>query len=125
MADDLLASLVHLLAELGHEVGTQLSDQASRAALMARSGLVAPAGAPPATGSSLTGLDGLRSGGSNGSGTDTLQMVEQLGVAMIDLVAFVQEATQVQDGDDAWNLVATYIDLVALDMLRSRRPESW
>ena len=123
MATDLLGSLVHLLADLGHEIGNQLGDASAREALMSRAGVVAPAGAPPATGSSLINLDGLRTGGANASSTDTLQMAEQLGLAMTDLVAFIQEATQVHDVDDAWNLLATFIDLVAIDLLRSRRPE--
>ncbi len=123
MATDLLGSLVHLLADLGHEIGNQLADESAREALLSRAGVDTPAGAPPAAGNALINLDGLRTGGANASSTDTIQLVEQLGLAMTDLVAFIQEATQVQDVDDAWNLLATFIDLVALDLLRSRRPE--
>lgn len=123
MADDLLTRLVHLLAGAAHEVGTQLADASSRDPLMARAGVVTPAGAPPAPGSALKGLADLRSGGGAGGGGDSLEQLEQLSLAMIDLVAYVQLATQVQDADDAWNLLATFVDLVALDLLRSHRPE--
>jgi hypothetical protein len=120
MANDLLGSLVTLLADLGHEVGSQLSDPGARAALMVRAGVVPPAGAPPTPAGSLNRLEGLKSGGAD---ADALQRIEELSLAMIDLVAYLQEATQVQNGDDAWNLLATFIDLVALDLLRTRRPE--
>ena len=123
MADDVLSSLVHVLAGLGHDIGEQLADPDSRQALMARAGVVPPSGAPPAAGGALDGLDGLRTGGAGGQGGDSLQQLEQLGVAMADLVAFVQEACDVQNADDAWNLLATFIDLVALDLMRLHRPE--
>lgn len=123
MADDVLSSLVHVLAGLGHDIGEQLADPASRQALMARAGVVPPAGAPPAAGGALDGLDGLRAGGQAGQTVDSLQQLEQLGVAMADLVAFIQEACDVQNADDAWNLLATFIDLVALDLMRLHRPE--
>jgi hypothetical protein len=92
MAKDLLGSLVTRLADLGHEVGSQLSDPGARAALMARAGVVPPAGAPPTAAGSLNRLEGLKSGGAD---ADALQRIEELSLAMIDLVAYLQEATQV------------------------------
>ena len=55
---------------------------------------------------------------------DSIALIEEFGTVMIDVVAFVQQVANVNNLDDAWNLTATFLDLVAVDRLREQQPET-
>jgi hypothetical protein len=124
MANDVFAGLVRLFADAGHEVATTLGDRDSRESLMARAGLTAPVGAPPSPQGSARELDTLRTraAGAQEGGGDSLVLIRELSNAMITLVAFVQQAASSDSEDDAWNALATFLDLIAVDRLRRKDP---
>jgi hypothetical protein len=126
MANDLFARLVRLLADASHELATNLSDRSGREGLMARAGLVAPTGAPPSSDTAAGELDALRTraGAAQGGGGDPLALLRDLSNAMIVLVTFVEEAAAADSEDAAWNYMATFLDLIAVDRLRRGRPET-
>jgi Family of unknown function (DUF6603) len=121
VASDLIASLVGLLADLGHDIATTVGDPEGRAALLARAGVESPGGAPAVGEGPATSLSTLRAKAA-GEGTDVLALLAELSEAMIDLVSFVQQVTATHDIDDAWNYMATFLDLIALDRLRTKDP---
>src|SRR2546423_2472837 len=126
MANDGFAGVVKTLADAGHELATALGDAGSRESLMARAGLAAPAEAPPPSQGTADALDALRSqaAGAQSGGGDSLALIRDLSDAMIGLVALVQQAAAAGNEDDAWNYLATFLDLIALDRLRRTRPET-
>ncbi len=125
MANDLLTELVAGLADLGREIGVRLGDPVAREVLMGQAGQPAPAGAPPPSAETANLLQGLhdkaRAGQTSGD-ANALELLAELSEAMIALVAYVQQAMSLHDADDAWNLVATYLDVVAIDRIRRRDP---
>ncbi|MEO8450675.1 MAG: DUF6603 domain-containing protein, partial [Gemmatimonadota bacterium] len=126
MANDLLTGLAHFLADLGHETAQVLGDPDARDALLARAGLPPPPGSPVASQAAATSLDQVRTNAETqqGTGSDPLVLLRELSDAMITLVSLVQEINHVDSVDDAWNLLATYLDIIALDRLRRRTPEA-
>ena len=124
MAKDLLTSVAGFLADLGHETAETLGDPEGRADLLARAGLPPPPGNAPANPAAANALDQIRTKADNGQGTDPLALLVELSNAMIVLLSLVQEAANVHDEDDAWNLLATCLDVIALDRLRRRIPEA-
>ena len=125
MPKDVLALLVDVLADVGHEIATALGDQDGRQALLGQAGLPAPAGAPPssqqAAGVLQTLHDQAHAGAQSGD-ADTLQLLANLTEALAVLVSLVEEAADVHDEDDVWNLIATLFDAVALTRLRVDHP---
>jgi hypothetical protein len=134
MANDGIAIIVQLVADLGSEITNTIGDPDGRVGLLARAGVAFPVGSPPGpSGQSVAdALSALKaqasgqpatSGGPGGTNPDVLGLLEQLSVAMIDLVAFIQQALSLNNLDDAWNLLADLLDIVALDRLRLHNPE--
>ncbi len=125
MAKDVLALLVDVVADVGHEIATGLGDPDGREALMGQAGREAPAGAPPspqqAAGVLQTLHDNAHAGAESGD-ADTLQLLADLTQAMAVLVSYVELAANAQNEDDAWNLLATWLDAVALRRTKLRDP---
>jgi hypothetical protein len=125
VAQDVLALLVDVVADVGHEVATALGDPDGRQALLGQAGRDAPAGAPPspqqATGVLQT-LHAKAQAGAQSGEADTFQLLLELTEALAVLVSLVQEAADVQSEDDAWNLLATLLDAIALQRLRTKNP---
>jgi hypothetical protein len=125
VAKDVLALLVDVVADVGHEIATALGDPDGREALMGQAGREAPAGAPPspqqAAGVLQTLHDNAHAGAESGD-ADTLQLLADLTQAMAVLVSYVELAANAQNEDDAWNLLATWLDAVALRRTKLRDP---
>jgi len=125
VAKDVLALLVDVVADVGHEIATGLGDPDGREALMGQAGREAPAGAPPspqqAAGVLQTLHDNAHAGAESGD-ADTLQLLADLTQAMAVLVSYVELAANAQNEDDAWNLLATWLDAVALRRTKLRDP---
>lgn len=125
MAKDVLALLVDVVADVGHEIATALGDPDGREALMGQAGRGAPAGAPPspqqAAGVLQTLHDNAHAGAESGE-ADTLQLLADLTEAMAVLVSYVELAAAAESEDDAWNLLATYLDAVALRRTKVKNP---
>ena len=125
MAKDVLALLVEVVTDVGHEVATTLGDPDGREALMGQAGREAPAGSPPspqqAAGVLQTLHDNAHAGAQSGD-ADTIQLLADLTQVLAVLVSFVEEAASAQNEDDAWNLLATWLDAIALRRLRSKDP---
>src|SRR6266550_3744527 len=125
MAKDILTSLAGFLADLGHETAQTLGDPEGRNALLARAGLPPPPGNPAANPAAANALDQIRTKADDPQGgKDPLALLVELSDAMIVLLSLVQEAANVHDEDDAWNLLATCLDVIALDRMRRRIPEA-
>lgn len=125
MANDVFAQIVHYLADLGSETATVLSNAETRAALMARAGLMPPPGAPPSAADTTNSLGGLsQRAATPGPDDDALTLLQKLSDGMITLVAFVQLAAGAQSLDDAWNMSASFLDIIYLDRLRRKNPEA-
>jgi hypothetical protein len=127
MANDVLAQLVELMADLGHEVATTLHDPQARDELLGQAGLPAPPGAPPASQDAANLLDTLHTKAHAGAQTgeaDSLELLVELSQAMVVLVSLVEEAVamDVESPDDWVNVTATLLDAVALTRLRLKSP---
>jgi hypothetical protein len=126
VAKDVLAALVDVVADVGHEIATALGDPDGREALLGQAGLQAPAGAPPDTQQAagvLQTLHATAQAGAQSGNADTLQLLAELTQALAVLVSLVEEAASLQNEDDAWNLLATMLDAVALRrFLRLKNP---
>jgi hypothetical protein len=127
MANDVLAQLVDLVADLGHEVATTLHDPQARDELLGQAGLPAPPGAPPVSPDAGNLLDALHTkahAGAQSGQADSLELLAELAQAMIVLVSLVEEAVaiDVESPDDWWNVTATLLDAVALTRLRLKSP---
>jgi Family of unknown function (DUF6603) len=119
---DVFASVVGYLADLGHELATTFADPAALTNLMARSGQLPPSTPPSADQTTANTLAALRDR-ANADGASGLELLVDLSNAMIDLVALVQEAVSISSVDDAWNMVATWLDLIAVDRFRKNQLE--
>lgn len=117
---DVFAEVVAFLAELGHEIVILLTDPNARADLLARAGKLAPPTPPnvlPAADPGLAQtLASLRERAS-ADGPIALELLRDLGNAMVDLVALVQELAGENSAEAAWNLIATWLDMIAIDRL--------
>jgi hypothetical protein len=126
VAKDLLARVVDVIADVGGEVATALGDAEGRLALMGQAGRQAPTTPPPSSGQAESAFQALQAkahAGEEGGGADTLELLAELTAAMAVLVSLVEEAADVQSDDDKWNLVATFLDAVALGRLRLQNPK--
>jgi hypothetical protein len=125
MAKDVLALLVDVVADVGHEIAVTLGDPDGRTALLGQAGRTAPADAPPspdqAAGLLRTLQAKARTGAEDGN-ADTLELLSELTQGLAVLVSLVEEAADAQNEDDAWNLLATFLDAIALMRLRVRNP---
>lgn len=121
-ATDLLTRLVDLLAGVAKEIVTQLGDAESTEDMLARAGIVSPPGSAPDGQAVAATLDALRAKTATAD-ADSIALIQEFSAAMTDVTAFVQQVSRINNLDDAWNLVATYIDLVAVDRLREKDPE--
>ncbi len=125
MPRDAVALLVDILVDVGHEVATTLGDPDGRSALLGQAGGTEPGGAPPSPQEAAGLLETLHAkahAGVQSGDADMLELLSELTEAMAVLVSLVQEAADVQDVDDAWNLLATMLDAVALARLRLNDP---
>jgi hypothetical protein len=125
VAKDVLALLVDVAADLGHEVASTLTDAEGRLELLGQAGAQAPAGPPPSGAEALGVLQTLQAdahAGAQSGDADTLLLLANLGEAMVVLVSLVQQAAEVDDLDDAWNLLGPMLDVVALARLRQNSP---
>jgi hypothetical protein len=125
MANDVLAKLVEVVADIGHEVAAALHDPQARDELLGQAGLPAPPGAPPASPDAANLLDALHTkahAGTQSGEADSLELLGELAEAMTVLVSVVQEAAALDSVDDAWNLLASLLDAVALTRLRLKSP---
>jgi hypothetical protein len=125
MASDVLAKLVELVADIGHELATALHDPQARDELLGQAGLPAPPGAPPASHDAANLLEALHTkahAGAQSGQAESLELLAELSQAMIVLVSLIQEAAALDNLDDAWNLTATLLDAVALTRLRLKNP---
>jgi hypothetical protein len=125
VAKDVLALLVDVVADVGHEIATTLGDPDGREALMGQAGQTAPADSPPSGAEAAGVLKTLRAkaqAGAESGDADTLELLSELTQAMAVLVSLVEEAADLQSEDDAWNLLATLLDAVALGRLRLKNP---
>jgi hypothetical protein len=125
VAKDVLALLVEVLADVGHEVASTLADAEGRLELLGHVGGEASAGPPPSGNEALGVLQTLQAdahAGTQSGDADTLLLLANLGEAMVVLVSLVQEAAEVDDLDDAWNLLAPLLDAVLLARLRRNSP---
>lgn len=119
MAADLLARLLRLLADVNHEIADALADPDGRARLMAGVGRV-PAGAAPAgSPNAAMTLAALRDR-MDGPDPNALEALRDFSTAMVELVSLVQQVALADSEDDAWNLLASWIDLVTIDRMRVR-----
>lgn len=125
MPKDVLALLVDVVADVGHEIATTLGDPDGRAALMGQAGHTVPDAPPPSSAQAAGVLQTLQakahSGAQNGD-ADTLELLVELTQALAVLVSFIEQAADMQSEDDAWNLLATLLDAVALGRLRVKNP---
>ncbi len=122
---DLFAGLVRRVTEIALEVVAALGSTSAREDLMARAGQLPPAAAPPPNADLTATLTALEArAAAPGGGDDALGLLKDLGDAMTTLVAFVQQAAEVDSLDDAWNFLATYLDLIFVQRLRLHRPET-
>lgn len=121
---DVFASIVAFLAEVGEEITILLTDPNARADLLARAGRLGPtvppadAAADPALAETLAALRERASA----EGPLGLELLRDLATALIDLVAFIQEIASEPSEEVGWNLLATWIDMIALDRLRRTDP---
>jgi hypothetical protein len=116
-SSDLFARLVGFFAEIGHEIATLLTDPNAQADLLARAAQLPaslPPAASPATAETFAALRDRASAG----GPIGLELLRDLADGMTSLVALVQTAAAMQSADDAWNLLATWLDLIAIDRMR-------
>lgn len=116
-ARDLLATLAGFLAEVGEEIATLLTDPNATADLLARAGRLPaslPPAASPATAETFAALRNRASAG----GPTGLELLRDLADAMTSLVALVETAASEQSADQAWNLLANWLDLIAIDRMR-------
>ena len=120
---DLLTRLVDLLAGVAKEIVTQLGDAESSQDMLARAGIVSPPGSAPDGQAVAATLDALRAK-TAAADADSIALIQEFSAAMTDVVAIVQQVSGIHNLDDAWNLVATYIDLVGVDRLREKDPEA-
>jgi hypothetical protein len=120
--NDVFATLVSFLADLGHEVATLLTDPDARVDLLARAGRRATALPPAADPGTAETFAALRDRAS-ADGPIALELLRDLANAMIDLVALVQEVTADPSADASWNLIATWLDMIAIDRLRNTNLE--
>ena len=118
---DVLSSVVSFLADVGHEVVILLNDPDARVHLLARAGKVAGPGGPPADPAVAETLAALRERAS-ADGPSALELLRDLANAMQDVVALIQEMLQSDSAEAAWNYLATFIDLIAVDRLRRNNP---
>lgn len=119
---DVFAKLVAFLAELGHEIVILLTDVDARSDLLARAGKLSPPTPPSSDAGLAQTLAALRERAS-ADGPIALELLRDLGTAMIDLVALVQELAGEESAEAAWNLIATWLDMIAMDRLRKNNLE--
>jgi hypothetical protein len=119
--NDLFASTVRFVGELGQEVVILLTDPHAGADLLARAGRLSPLAAPPADPQVATTLAALIQRAS-ADGPLALELLRDLANAMVDVVALVQEVAALDSVDAAWNVLATLLDVVAVDRLRAHNP---
>ncbi|MFY9579844.1 MAG: DUF6603 domain-containing protein [Gaiellaceae bacterium] len=125
MAKDVLALIVDVVADVGHEIATALGDPDGREALMGQAGRPTPAGAPPPSQQAAGVLQTLHEtahAGAESGDTDTLQLLANLTEAMAVLVSYIEQAANLQSEDDAWNLLATWLDAVAIRRTKEKDP---
>jgi hypothetical protein len=122
-AGDLLNKIVDLLSGVITDIISALSDAESRSAMLARAGIPDPGGPSPDGQAAAAAIDAARAK-STSADADSIAVIQEFSAAMTDVVAFVQQVSAVNNLDDAWNLTATYIDLVAVDRLRDKNPET-
>lgn len=125
MAKDVLALLVDVVADVGHEIATTLGDTDGRAALMGQAGQTPPATPPPSSAEAAGVLQTLQAkahAGAESGDADTLELLAELTQAFAVLVSFAGQAADMQDDDDKWSLIATLLDAVALARLRVKQP---
>jgi hypothetical protein len=126
MATDVFAGIVRVLSEAGRELATTLGDRSGRESLMLRAGRPVPAGAPPSSQATADALEALRAraeAGSQAGSVDTLLLLRDLADAMVTVVSYIEQAAEADGEEDAWNLFATWLDIVALDRFREDYPE--
>ena len=119
---DVFAQLVRGLADIGHEIATTLANADKRANLLARTGRLPPASPPPASPGAATTLAALRDRAS-ADGANAFELLRDFSDAMVALVALVQEAAAISSVDDAWNMIATWFDVIAVDRFRKTNLE--
>lgn len=125
MSDDVFATLVQHIADVAGETAAVLGDPASRTALMARAGLPAPQGAPPSPDDVAAALGALsQRSAAPGPADDGVTLLGDLAQALTALVAFVQQAAGANSIDDAWNMSASFLDIVYVDRLRRDNAEA-
>ncbi|MEJ0038075.1 MAG: DUF6603 domain-containing protein [Gammaproteobacteria bacterium] len=123
MADTgVFAGIVGYFADIGNELATSVTDSDKLAALIARSGKLPPATPPPSDTDTANALAALRDRASAEGASET-ELITDLGGAITDLVALVQGALSLSSADDAWNMVATLLDFIAVDRFRKNNLE--
>lgn len=118
---DVFARLAGFVAEIGQEVTVLVTDPDARRDLLARAGVLSPPAGPPADPAAAQRFAALV-GRANANGALGLELLADLAVAMTDLVSLVQQATNGDSENAAWNVVATCFDIVAVDRLRASNP---
>jgi len=120
--NDVFASVISYLADLGHELATTFTNPDALANLLVRSGQLPPASVPATDPNTANTLAALRDQ-ANTPGASGLELLKNFSNAMIALVTLVQEATSLSSVDDAWNMVATWLDFIAVDRFRKDQLE--
>ena len=127
MAKDVFARFVEVVCDAGQEIAGALADPDGREALMGAAGREVPAAAAPspdqATNVLQTLHDNAHAAAESGD-ADSLQLLADLTQALAVLVSYIELAASAQNEDDAWNLLATWLDFVALGRLRTRDPNT-
>lgn len=115
--NDVFATLVRFFSELGIELSLLISDPKACAELLERGGMSGASAAPVPSDSVVQTLTALRDRVS-ARGMSSLELLRDLAGALVDLVALIQQLSAVHSADDAWNLFATFLDLIWIDRLR-------
>jgi hypothetical protein len=125
MATDVVSGFAGWIADLGIDVADALGDLTSRNALLARAGIPAPDDIPSPNAAAKDQLQKVKDKASQRvDETDPFETLNDLATGMATLYALVQQMLGIEDADDAWNVLATCLDIVALDRFREKNPET-
>lgn len=116
-AKDLIASIVSSLSDIASELVDTLSDPAGRKALLASAGREAPSGPPPAQPNDALTLAQLRNRADQ-PGAKGLELLVDFANVMTSVVALVEQASEADSLDDAWNITATCFEIIAISRMR-------
>ena len=122
MADQgVIGGVVSYFADLGHDLAKAVTNADALANLLARSGKLPPPEAPPSNSDVADTLASLRDRAS--AGGSEAELLSELSIAITDLVTLIQQIVGASSADDAWNIVATWLDFIAVDRFRKNNLE--